>query len=430
MQNLFRKLNLRSFLRTLLTLLTRRWWLKLLSVVLALILWVYIIDTTPSLTRSKYVSGVSVSVSGASTLHNYGLSLGSDVYSEYQNAISATVDVSQSQFSKVTNKNVIVTMDVSNIRTAGTHDVPLNAVSVYGDVVKLYPDTVTVEIENLDSRDMPIEISLVGGNNSIYWYNVAPESVNPQQITVSGPMSLVQKVANVDAVIDVTNLSAPVRRTVMLNMQDSTDAVISSRLLTKSASTCSARVEIYPKKELDVSVDASQIKVAEGYQIDGISFQPSTITVAAEAELLEDLEMLPLAVSSNMQPASQTFTTRLSFSELSEFKYVSSRQVYMTVSISEVQETSLISDIPVTVFGLENGFSAELTQNVFSMQVSGPRSVVNALTPESIYAYVDVTGCSEGVYELPIVIGNNSDLSYASITPSVIKVSITEASEG
>ena len=243
-----RKLNLRSVLRTLAEMLVQRWWLKLLSIILALIIWVYIIDTTPSLTRSKYVSGVSVSVSGASSLNNYGLALASDVYSEYQNAISATVDVSQSQFSKVTNKNVIVTMDVSNIRTAGTHDIPLNAVSIYGDVVKLYPDTVTVEIENLDSRDMPIEISLTGGDTNTYWYSVMAESINPQQITVSGPMSLVQKVANVGATIDVTNLTTPVRRTVMLNMQDGSDALVSSRLLTKSASTCSAKVDIYPRK--------------------------------------------------------------------------------------------------------------------------------------------------------------------------------------
>ena len=174
-------------------------------------------------------------------------------------------------------------------------------------------------------------------------------------------------------------------------------------------------------------MDASQIKVAEGYQIDAINFQPSTITVAAETELLEDLEILPLAVSSSMLPASQTFTTRLSFSELSEFKYVSSRQVYMTVSISEIQETSLIADIPVTVFGLENGFAAELSSNTFSTQVTGPRSVINALSPENVYAYVDATGLSEGVYELPIVIGNNSDLSYASITPSIVKVTIAPA---
>ena len=44
-----------------------------------------------------------------------------------------------------------------------------------------------------------------------------------------------------------------------------------------------------------------------------------------------------------------------------------------------------------------------------------------------MYAYVDLTGLSAGTYELPIVIGNNPELSYASLTPSTIKVTLEEA---
>ena len=156
---------------------------------------------------------------------------------------------------------------------------------------------------------------------------------------------------------------------------------------------------------------------------------PPTITVAAEPDLLEDLEHLPLKIPDKLKNASPTksFTETLSFSNLSEFKYVSSKQVYMTVTISEIQDTNLLSDIPVKTFGLPDGLTATLSADRFSVQVTGPRSQVAELENGDVYAYVDLTGLSAGTYELPIVVGNNPELSYASLTPSTIKVTLEEA---
>lgn len=120
-------------------------------------------------------------------------------------------------------------------------------------------------------------------------------------------------------------------------------------------------MDIYPKKDLSVVLDPSQLGVADGYEITSISFMPPTITVAAEPDLLEDLEHLPLKIPDKLKNASPTksFTETLSFSNLSEFKYVSSKQVYMTVTISEIQDTNLLSDIPVKTFGLPDGLTGD-----------------------------------------------------------------------
>lgn len=400
--------------------------LKILSIILALIFWAYIISVTPSLTRTKHVTDLSVSVSGDSTIAVYGLALATDVYTEYQNSISAYVDVSQSQFSRVTNKNVVVTVDVSHIRSAGRHDVQLNAVSVYGEVTRIIPDTITVEVESLDSREMPVEINLAGMNTDSYWYNIQTETVNPQQITLSGPVSVIQNVSSVGATLDVTNADSTFRRGVMLNLYDNAHQPISSRLISKSASTCSMMVEIYPKAEYDVYVDASQINVKEGYQIDNISLQPPSIVVAAEKELLETLDHLPLEIPSDMQAAGQSFTTRLSFSGLSEFRYVSAGQVYMTVTISEIQDSVTLTGIPIPVFGLDaDEYSVTFSPASFSVQLTGPRSVVSGVTTDDLVAFVDASGLGEGVYELPITIGNRSDFSYVSVMPATVRAEIT-----
>ena len=412
MKGLFKNLNFREMGKRLWHALTGHLWLKLLSLLFAIILWIYIIDSTPSLTRSKHMSGLSISVTGTSSLNVYGLALATDVYSEYQGEISAVVEAPQNQLSRVTRGSIDVSLDVSNIRVEGTSD------------------SVTVHVESLDSRDMPIEVNLNGMDTEHYWYNVETDSVNPQQITVSGPMSVVQTVFGIRAQLDVSDQTASFRRSALVSLLDqSRETIPTSRLLKKSASTCAIKVDIYPKKDLSVVLDPSQLGVADGYEITSISFMPPTITVAAEPDLLEDLEHLPLKIPDKLKNASPTksFTETLSFSNLSEFKYVSSKQVYMTVTISEIQDTNLLSDIPVKTFGLPDGLTATLSADRFSVQVTGPRSQVAELESGDVYAYVDLTGLSAGTYELPIVIGNNPELSYASLTPSTIKVTLEEA---
>lgn len=404
--------------------------LKLLSLLITLVFWAYIIDTTPTLTREKYIEGLSVSVSGSSALNAQGLALATDVYKDYVGKIDAMVKVSQNQFSKVNSANIGVVLDVTNVRSAGTHQLSLSAVSVYGEVTRLYPDTITVQIDNLDSRDVPIEVVITGATKDDLWYSADTESLNPQSITISGPASIVQNAAGVNAAIDVTNHTSPFRRTALLTIVDQSGQALNNRLLSRSSSTCSVSVNVYPTKELSVYVDAHELNVKDGYVIDSISFQPATITVAAEQTLLDDLESLPLEIPDNMPEAEKTFTKRFPLSRLSELKYVSTRQVYMNVSISEENDTCAIDDIVLHVNHLTDGFTASIYPPDFNVQVTGPRSQIENLTSENVYAYVDTSNLSEGTYELPVIIGNNPHFSYASLTPSVVKVVITKDIDG
>ncbi|MBR4428308.1 MAG: hypothetical protein IKS78_03035, partial [Clostridia bacterium] len=150
--------------------LTRRLWLKLLSLLLALVLWTYIISSTPSLTRTKLIENVSVTPSGANTLSAYTLAASTDIFAAYQSSIDVSVVVPQSQYSLLAARNIRVTPDYTGIRSPGTYDVPLVAATTYGTVSKINPSTISVTIENLDSRVLSIEPEFVGEDSDKYWY--------------------------------------------------------------------------------------------------------------------------------------------------------------------------------------------------------------------------------------------------------------------
>lgn len=407
--------------------LMNRLFLKILSGVLALLIWAYIIDSTPNLTRSKYVENLSVSVTGTTSLNNYGLALATDVYLDYQNAIEANVDVSQKEYARLSDENISVYLDVSGIRSAGMHEIPLTATSTRGTVTNLYPESISVLIDYLDTREVPIEVEMEGTNKDDHWYSVNENSVNPQTVTVSGPASIVQNAARAVAQVDITGQSASFRRAAILRLQDSEGNAISTRLLSRSSSTCSVTIDVYPVKELPVTVDASQITVADGFEIADITFQPATITVAAQSALLDEINELPVEIPDNIPVLNKTLTRRLSLSKLPDFKFMSTNQVYMTITLREKIISEAVSNISVETLGLSDEYEAIMIPNTVSVMVTGPQTKVKALTKNDIYVYADLSNLMRGTYHLPVFIGNNSDLSYDLITPQFIKVIISDS---
>lgn len=400
--------------------------LKIISVVFALLIWAYIIDTTPDLTRSRFVENLSVSVTGTTTLNNYGLALATDVYQEYQGVIDANVDVSQKEYARLSGENVSVFLDVSNIRSAGMHEIPLTATSSHGTVTNLYPESITVKIEYLDTREVPIEVEMTGTGKDDYWYSVNAQSVNPLTVTVSGPASIVQDATRAVAQIDITGQASSFRRAAILRLQDTTDQPISTRLLTRSSSTCSVSVDIYPTKEIPVTADASQIVVADGYEIAEITFQPATITVAAQSALLDGIDELPVEIPDNMPVLNKTYTKRLSLSKLPDFKFMSTNQVYMTITLREKSVSTVLNNVSVKMLGLRSEYEANILPSVVSVMATGAYSVVKNITSNDVYAYIDLSTLSRGTYHLPVFIGNNTGVTYDLITPQFVYVSISD----
>ncbi len=419
-------LKIRELLRMVKEALLNKIFLKIISVVFALLIWAYIIDTTPDLTRSRFVENLSVSVTGTTTLNNYGLALATDVYQEYQGVIDANVDVSQKEYARLSGENVSVFLDVSNIRSAGMHEIPLTATSSHGTVTNLYPESITVKIEYLDTREVPIEVEMTGTGKDDYWYSVNSQSVNPLTVTVSGPASIVQDATRAVAQIDITGQASSFRRAAILRLQDTTDQPISTRLLTRSSSTCSVSVDIFPTKEIPVTADASQIVVADGYEIAEITFQPATITVAAQSALLDGIDELPVEIPDNMPVLNKTYTKRLSLSKLPDFKFMSTNQVYMTITLREKSVSTVLNNVSVKMLGLRSEYEANILPSVVSVMATGAYSVVKNITSNDVYAYIDLSTLSRGTYHLPVFIGNNTGVTYDLITPQFVYVSISD----
>ena len=147
---------------------TRHVGVKILSIILAIFLWAYVVSSDTSITRSKVLSGVGVQLTGQTILQRNNLALLTDVTSQLA-SISVEVEVSQSNYALVSSSNVDVVLDLSNITRAGTQVLSLRATTPYGRVTNIWPASVELQVEQLDTRYVPVNVEFVGEVREDYW---------------------------------------------------------------------------------------------------------------------------------------------------------------------------------------------------------------------------------------------------------------------
>lgn len=413
--------------RRLWAMLSRRTWMKVLSLLLAILLWNYVVSSNNSITRSKTIGGLNGYVTGQSTLSTYRLALLTDP-EEALSDVTVRLEVAQSLYGQVSADNVQVQLDLSSVRTAGTQAVPLRASCTYGRVVDIIPETVTLTFETLDSRLIPVNVEIDGDQDAQRWYNVA--RTNPSSVTVSGAASLVRSIAQARVYTDVTGADQSYLRAEPYVLLDADGDEVPQSMLTMSVSSISVSTDVYPMREIPISTEPDNVvtgHVAEGYTISEISIQPESITVAADQSLLDgiaELQIEPVSV----EGLTQSFSARAAISQLSDFRRVSAEQVYVNVTIVEEDVSEWISNNSLTFIGKADELQLEWQRDEIQVYVTGPRSAVETLKRDGIPITVDLTGLEAGEYSCPLRFPteNYPDVSFEPET-SEISVRLIEA---
>ena len=394
------------------TILSHNLGLKVLSLIMAVLLWNYVVSSNTSITRTKTLSGLTGYISGQTSLSTYGLAMLENPTEKLSN-ISVQIEVPQAEYAYPSSDNVQVTLDLTSVRAAGTREVPLKASTSYGRVVRIIPDTVTLTFEPLDSRQIPINAQIGGTQQENYWYNVV--RCNPSMLTVSGASSVVQSIARANVVVDVSNADSSYIAPVKYVLLDENGEEINQPMLNRSASSISVSVDVYPTREIPIATDPAKVltgQLAPGYVVESVSVQPQTITIAAEEELLESIEELQIEPIS-IDGASQSFSTRAAVSTLSGFKSISANEVYVTITIEEESVGAWIEDVNVTTINKDEGLTLERSNETIRVYVTGPLSAVEALKEAGFVGTVDLSGLGAGTYSLPIAFPTDA---YSSIT--------------
>ena len=166
--------------------LVNNWPFKLISVLLAIVLWSGLITQDPTLTREKNFTDVTISVTGEESMKRNGFIVVSDL-SEVTQGARVSADVPQMQYANASANNYSVRIDLSRIRETGVQQVKVQSTSssTWGSVTEIYPETVEIEVEEYITR-YRIPVSIVTTGEAPAGYYAATPSLDPPLVAVGG----------------------------------------------------------------------------------------------------------------------------------------------------------------------------------------------------------------------------------------------------
>ena len=189
-----------------------------LSLLIAMLLWGYVLmSQNPA--RIKTYTGVTPTfeAGGEADLIAKKLIVYGDI-EEILKDVTVTVSAPLRNISKVTAKDIAATVSLADVRAAGTYDLEVKAVCSGGTVVSVEPSTVSVVIDDLASRSVPVTYAFSGELPEGYWHG--EPTLLDATTTLEGARGVLANVSKAVCYIDLENVTESVNRSIQLTLLD------------------------------------------------------------------------------------------------------------------------------------------------------------------------------------------------------------------
>jgi YbbR domain-containing protein len=390
------------------------------ALVLATTVWIIAVTASDPAENRTYPRNVSIEIVGEDT----NLVITSDLPSN----VTIVLNTPQSVWENImsTQAPVRALLDLSGLQE-GTHLIELQIqVSIRPvKVVSYSPHNISVTLEKLSSKVVPLSLDISG--EPAIGYQAEDPVVDIEQITVTGPISQVDRVAEVRASVDINQGFEDINRTVNVVALDKNETVVSDVTLTPE------RVEViqeinqrYGYRNVIVSVNLEG-QVADGYRLTNISVIPLAVTVySSNPQIVNDLPGYVQTNPLNLTGLKDDVDVSLLL-DLPEGVLVvgENRTVLVRVSIAAVQSSMPVANIPIEVIGLPENLKAILAPETITLLISGPLPILDQINIEDIRVILDLTDYKIGTYQLePVVELPSEEITVDSIQPGIIDIEV------
>lgn len=386
--------------------------LKLLSLGLAMLLWLVVINSQDPVEKVTF-NDIPVTIINEDSL------TAKDKIPEVVegDTISVVVEARRSICEKLTKDDIIAVADFEKISV--TDAVPIE-VSIKGydnrdvEIVRGMNQVMKLRLEDSMTKDFRIKISTTGATKD--GYVIGDMVASPNMITLTGSSTQISKVKEVVLMIDVEGISSESQAMGVPVVYDMNGDVISSSKVTMSATEVLVTIPVLKTKPVRIIVDTIG-EPAVGYEIDSISYQPDMVTVAGTPS---DLVMLGSTlyahcdITDQKGPVEENIDIASLWSpELESLRLVDEDKLAVTITMKEYEEIILdITEEDVEIRGLESeNLEAEIESlSQYEIHIRGKEASVKGFTLEKLVPYIVVTDYTKpGTYSLPMCMENLGD---------------------
>ena len=371
---------------------------KILSVVLAVILWLVLEYTDkPQITRR--INNVDITFKGIDVLKEKGLI---PVRLEKNSRIDIEVKGSRMGIIE-TMENVTASADLSSVSVKGTRienvNVETGVAGVY--VIGRGKPTVTVEIDEIGEKTVPVEVVHTGSEKNKQ--TIAVSGAEPDYITLSGAKSELEMIEKAVISIPAQDIDKKTVKDMQYILYTTEGEKHTPDTVRADVQTVSVTSGLYPRKNLPVRVE-----IAEEYKND--------YTIDAKIKSKNSVDVGVVSLDNDVDEVIAVFDPQKYESEKNEYEielsvpegvYIQDASKVITAEVSITKKSTEKLELDVEIRNIPKGLKAEKNYRM-TVELGGTLPEIDEST---VKAYVDAGNLDEGEYEADVHIEGPGSVS-------------------
>jgi len=314
---------------------------------------------------------------------------------------------------------------------AGQHEVPVTVTTLQEGVtiLSIDPARVTVNLQQIGERKIRVRVKVLDEASIPLGYISRLPVTTPEQVTVTGPKTSIEQVA--EAVIDVSLKNA--RDTVIEQKVPVLLDASGNRIQGLTVSPPTVMVKVVVERQVgyrDVTVRATtQGAPAPGYWISNISVEPALVTVYGQQSEIEALpgflDTEPIDVDGAENDVIKRVALALPEGILVLGEGAGEEGILVQISIQPLLGGQTIHS-ELELQGLSFGLEATASPTAVDVILSGPLPALQKLQPDDVQVILDLLGLGKGTHKVSpdVVLPEGLGLEVKSIVPDIVEVTI------
>ncbi len=390
--------------------------LKLLSALLALLLWLTVMNVEdPTVTAT--ITDIPVQIVNDDVIKSRGYSYNV----ESGEKVDVKIKGRRSVVDNITAEDFTATADFNAFSSMKMVPIEVNCIDEHATEITwtAKTDSMAIVLEAEDTASKSIRIEREGTvKEGYYLYECTTDT---SLVSVKGAASQVANVKEVVAKVDIEGIKDSGDPEIPLYAVDEEGQIIDAKKITLVPDTVTVHLTINPIKEVPLSVYTTG-NPGLYYYVGDIEFAPETIKVTATAEVLNNLEKLDVEVK--LGNAEEDIESQINLEEYIDqyyrhlgIKVVDSSATMMGIKVPVIKMTEMTLDIKpedINIIGTDESLKYTIQQQMYGFTpkivVRGKAEELENIEASDFGLFINVTGLGKGSQSIQVECNYDGDL--------------------
>lgn len=401
--------------------LTRNLGLKILSLLVAFLVWVVILNVddpvVPKTFRDILVTKINESA----------LTQKDKVYEVVSgDTVDVEVKAKRSIIENLDNSDFQAVADLSKLSLV--YAVPIDiSVPSYGDRVEIVKQnyTMQVSLENLETKQFRIDVVTTG--NVAEGYYIKEKTTSPNIIQVSGAETVIDKIKEVVVEVNVSNERDSFKKTAIPKVYDKNGTLMDPSKMTLSYEEVDVSVDLLKTKTVNLFIDLKG-NPYPGYKYVDFKFEPKQVVIAGEQEELDKVQYI--MGEYNIDNKKEDIEDEVNIADFIKNDVIlidDNQNAVINIHIEKQKSKDIsLNNADIELRNIPAGLTASLN-NIGDIQVEvlGEDAVLNSINKYNLKPYIDLSDSDIGTRQFNIEFSPPDD--DVTISNPSVSVTVSEA---